>query len=147
LETARAGHYTASDQLHAVQAEVYAANAEVAKVEQQIQHQRDSRNRIAQQIASLESQLAQQQAQRGQAAEQLADWREQLNTAEQTATQTAATATEQRQQLPAAQAAFDAAQTRITTCSANWPRPSKAGAWKKRTLPMRKNPWSNIARA
>ena len=111
LETVRAGHYTASDQLHAVQAEVYAANAEVAKVEQQIQHQRDSRSRIAQQITSLESQLVQQQAQRAQAAEQLADWREQLNVAEQAAAQTAATATEQRQQLPAAQSAFDAAQT------------------------------------
>lgn len=111
LETARAGHYTASDQLHAVQAEVYAANAEVAKVEQQIQHQRDSRNRIAQQIASLENQLTQQQAQRTQASEQLADWREQLDVAVKAATQTAETATAQRQQLPAAQTAFDAAQT------------------------------------
>ena len=112
LETARAGHYTASDELHAVQAEVYAANAEVAKVEQQIQHQRDSRNRIAQQIASLENQLTQQQAQRTQASEQLADWREQLDVAVKAATQTADTATAQRQQLPAAQSAFDAAQTR-----------------------------------
>ena len=111
LETARAGHYSASDQLHAVQGEVYTANAEVAKVEQQIQHQRDSRNRIAQQIASLENQLAQHQAQRAQAAEQLADWREQLAVAEKAAAQTAETATAQRQQLPGAQSAFDKAQT------------------------------------
>ncbi len=112
LETARAGHYTASDRLHAVQSEVYAANAEVAKIEQQIQHQRDSRNRIAQQIASLENQLSQHQSQRAQAGEQLAEWREQLAAAEKTAAQTAATAAAQRQQLPAAQAAFDAAQAR-----------------------------------
>ena len=112
LETARAGHYTASDQLHAVQSEVYAANAEVAKIEQQIQHQRDSRNRLAQQIASLESQLAQHQTQRVQASEQLADWREQLEAAEKAAAHTNATAAEQRRQLPATQAAFDAAQSR-----------------------------------
>ncbi len=112
LETARAGHYTASDQLHAVQGEVYTANAQVAKIEQEIQHQRDSRNRIAQQITALEQQLAQQQAQRAQAGEQLADWREQLDAAVKAATQTAETATAQRQQLPAAQTAFDAAQTR-----------------------------------
>ena len=112
LETARAGHYTASDRLHAVQSEVYAANAEAAKIEQQIQHQRDSRNRITQQIASLENQLSQHQSQRAQASEQLADWCEQLEAAEKAAAQTAATATEQRQQLPAAQAAFDAAQAR-----------------------------------
>ena len=112
LESARAGHYTASDQLHAVQAEVYAANAEVAKIEQQIQHQRDSRNRIAQQIASLENQLAQHQAQHTQAGEQLADWREQLAVAEQAAAQTTAGASEQAQQLPTAQAAFDTATAR-----------------------------------
>ena len=112
LETARAGHYTASDRLHAVQSEVYAANAEVAKIEQQIQHQRDSRNRIAQQIASLENQLTQHQSQRAQAGEQLAEWREQLEAAEKTAAQTAASAAAQRQQLPAAQTAFDAAQAR-----------------------------------
>lgn len=112
LETARAGHYTASDRLHAVQSEVYAANAEVAKIEQQIQHQRDSRNRIAQQIASLENQFTQHQSQRAQADEQLAEWREQLESTEKTAAQTAASAAAQRQQLPAAQTAFDAAQAR-----------------------------------
>ena len=112
LETVRAGHYTASDQLHAAQSEVYAANTEVAKIEQQIQHQRDSRNRITQQIVSLESQLAQHQTQRAQASEQLADWREQLQAAEKTAAQTTDTAVAQRQALPAAQSAFDAAQSR-----------------------------------
>ena len=112
LETARAGHYTATDDLHAVQSEVYAANAEAAKIEQQIQHQRDSCNRITQQIAALENQLTQHQTQRAQASEQLADWREQLQGAENAAVQTNTTAAEQRQQLPAAQAAFDATQAR-----------------------------------
>jgi chromosome segregation protein len=112
LETARASHYTATDLLHAVQSEVYAANADVAKIEQQIQHQRDSRNRITQQIAALENQLTQHQTQRAQASEQLADWREQLEAAEKAAAQTNTTAVEQRQQLPAAQTAFDATQSR-----------------------------------
>jgi len=112
MEAARAEHYSASDQLHAVQSEVYAANAEVAKLEQQIQHQRDSRNRINQQIISLEQQLAQHDTQRAQANEQLADWREQLEAAVKAAAETAETASFERNKLPAAQAAFDAAQAR-----------------------------------
>jgi chromosome segregation protein len=112
LEETRAAHYQASDRLHEVQGEVYAANAEVARLEQQIQHQRDSRSRIASQIASIEEQLAQQQGQRSQAEAELADWREKLAAAQQEVARAQEAVNAERDKLPAAREAFEAAQQR-----------------------------------
>ena len=112
LEETRAAHYQASDRLHEVQSEVYAANAEVAKLEQQIQHQRDSRSRITSQIASVEQQLAQHQAQRGQAETELADWREKLAAAQEEVARAQEAVNAEREKLPAARDTFEAAQKR-----------------------------------
>ncbi len=63
LEGARSEHFGLSDALHAKQGELYATNAEVARLEQQITFLTEQRNRLAQQIQNGERQIAQQQAQ------------------------------------------------------------------------------------
>lgn len=63
LESARSGHFALSDALHAKQGELYASNAEVARLEQQIAFVIEQRNRLAQQIQNGERQIAQQQTQ------------------------------------------------------------------------------------
>jgi chromosome segregation protein len=54
VEQAREAHFAASDTLHAVQAEMYAANAEVKRLESEIHHVRDSRQRLETRLAQLE---------------------------------------------------------------------------------------------
>ncbi|HEX7953053.1 MAG TPA: chromosome segregation protein SMC, partial [Burkholderiales bacterium] len=59
VEELRTHHYGASDAVHAAQGTLYEVNAEIARVEQQIQFLRDSRNRAEQQLNSLRAQEAQ----------------------------------------------------------------------------------------
>ncbi len=53
VEQAREAHFAASDSLHASQAEMYAANAEVKRLESEINHVRDSRQRLETRLAQL----------------------------------------------------------------------------------------------
>ncbi|MBC7944018.1 MAG: chromosome segregation protein SMC [Burkholderiales bacterium] len=77
LETLRAAHYASADALHASQGALYAANGEVARLEQEIQHQRDRRSRIDQQIGALQSERDRQSGQQQTAQNNLIDWRRQ----------------------------------------------------------------------
>ncbi|MFH2135715.1 MAG: chromosome segregation protein SMC [Pseudomonadota bacterium] len=63
LEGRRSEHFALSDAVHAKQGDLYATNAEVARLEQQIAFLNEQRNRLAQQIQNGERQIAQQQAQ------------------------------------------------------------------------------------
>ncbi len=63
LEVARSENFALSDALHARQGELYAINAEVARLEQQITFVTAQRNRLAQQIQNGERQITQQQNQ------------------------------------------------------------------------------------
>jgi chromosome segregation protein len=54
VEQAREAHFTASDTLHAVQAEMYAANAEVKRLESEIHHIVESRRRLETRVAQLD---------------------------------------------------------------------------------------------
>ncbi len=77
LETTRSGHYQLSDTLHTKQGELYAANAEIARLEQQIKHVADQRLRMTQQIASTEKQIEQQKHQRQGIQSLLEHWQRQ----------------------------------------------------------------------
>ena len=55
-EEFRTQHYAASDEVHAAQGLLYESNAEVARLEQQIQHQRDTRRRAEQRLGDVHSQ-------------------------------------------------------------------------------------------
>jgi chromosome segregation protein len=53
LETLRVDHYAASDAVHGAQGALYEANADTARLEQGLQHLRESRRRVDHQIAAL----------------------------------------------------------------------------------------------
>jgi len=113
VEELRASHYSASDAVHAAQGALYEVNAEVARIEQQIQYLRDSRNRAQHQLDSVRAQEAEQrsrqasqEAARSASEESLARAREQL----------AALADEleaARAALPAAEEAYRGAQAQL----------------------------------
>jgi chromosome segregation protein len=63
LEGTRSGHYQLSDTMHGRQGELYASNAEVARLEQHIAHLADQRARLNQQLISNEAQIEQQRGQ------------------------------------------------------------------------------------
>jgi len=75
LEQARTAHYAVSDVLHETQGGLYAANAEVSKLEQNLLHLRESRQRLASQIAALREQSERMVNQRGEALAALELWR------------------------------------------------------------------------
>ena len=57
IEAMRQGHYSASDTVNAAQGFLYEANAEVARLENQLQYLRDSRKRLESQLAQVSEQL------------------------------------------------------------------------------------------
>ncbi|MDP3482074.1 MAG: chromosome segregation protein SMC, partial [Sulfuricella sp.] len=75
LEQSREAHYAASDALHEAQGGIYAANAEVSKLEQTLQHQRESRQRLAAQSTALREQGERLARQRDEALAALEHWR------------------------------------------------------------------------
>ena len=64
LEGARSIHYAAVDAVHAAQGGLYEANAELSRLEQQLQFQRAARGRAHARQAELQSQLAADDARR-----------------------------------------------------------------------------------
>src|SRR6185295_804830 len=58
LETLRAEHFKAGDSLHERQGAFYAANAEVTRLEQQLEFARESEGRLSQQVAQITEQIA-----------------------------------------------------------------------------------------
>ena len=75
LEDKRAQHYIIGDSLHLAQGELYAANAEVARIEQQIQHLRENHQRMEQQIVAVRNQLENHEKQVGDVRDSLNHWR------------------------------------------------------------------------
>ena len=72
LETLRESHFQASDRLHVEQGRLYEANARLARLEQQLTHVRESRERLTRQIsqdkreqAATQEQLQQAQVEQG----------------------------------------------------------------------------------
>ena len=58
-EETREAHFAAGDALHNAQSDMYAANAEVARLEAEIRHRRESHSQMAARLAQLEGELAQ----------------------------------------------------------------------------------------
>ncbi|HZM46922.1 MAG TPA: chromosome segregation protein SMC [Burkholderiales bacterium] len=109
LEEMRTRHYRASDEVHAAQGAFYEANADTSRLEQEIAHCRDSRQRLEREIAELNAQLARDREQRAAAETGLAGWGEELvRAAEQLAARDAALQVEAGK-LPLAEEACRAA--------------------------------------
>ena len=78
LEETRQGHYAASDAVHAAQGRLYEVNAEVARLENQLQYLRDSRKRLEQQLAQVAEQLQTLETERETVARDTIHWQGQL---------------------------------------------------------------------
>lgn len=114
VEALRAGHYSASDAVHAAQGALYEVNAEVARVEQQIQFLRDSRARAENQLASVRSQEAEQRG-RGEALETgLEASRQSLRQAQEQLEVLSEQLRAAREALPAAEEDYRSAQAQLT---------------------------------
>jgi chromosome segregation protein len=113
VEALRSGHYTASDAVHAAQGALYEVNAEVARLEQQIQYLRDSRARAQ---AQLEDVRAQEEGQRERREAHESARAEAGRALEQAEEQLAALddeLAEARNALPGIEAAYREARTRL----------------------------------
>ena len=113
LEEVRSAHYEAGDVLSTAQGELYAANAEVQRLETEIRYIGESRSRLESQIAQLTAQSGQWQQQASELNGALAMWQERQGGAgvrlqqahDRVATETA--------KLPEADQAFRAVQARL----------------------------------
>ncbi len=112
LETARSGHYQLSDALHIKQGELYTANAEIARLEQQIKHVTEQRQRMAQQIINTEKQIEQQKHQRQGIHSLLEHWQRQQDGAATKVAEAERHAQLENQNLPQAEEAARIAQER-----------------------------------
>ena len=110
LESARSGHYQLSDAMHSKQGELYASNAEVARLEQHIAHLQDQRARLTQQITGGELQMEQQRGQLQGVQSLLAHWQHQQQEAAVRVEVCDSHASTEAQHLPQAEEAARAAQ-------------------------------------
>ncbi len=112
LEEMRAQHYRASDEVHSAQGAFYESNAETARLEQEIAHQRENRARVERELAELHAQSARDREQLAAAQASLGEWRgERTRSAGRLAACEAAVKAE-NDKLPVAEEAFRATRNR-----------------------------------
>ena len=114
LEEKRTSHYVTTDSVHEAQGELYAVNADVAHIEQQIRHLRENRQRIGQQIAIVGDQLEHKIRQAEDAADSLRRWREELDQAMLAREAGKKKAVAENEKLPEADATFRTCQEKLT---------------------------------
>ena len=74
VEHARESHFSASDALHAAQAEMYSAKSEVERLESEISHMRDNRQRLETRIAQLTTEDSHWRGQQAELAREAERW-------------------------------------------------------------------------
>jgi chromosome segregation protein len=112
LESLREEHYRASDQMHSAQGALYESNAEVARLEQQIAHVRENRERIEHQISTLKAQLAHAESQLASAQTNLDEWRARSSESEERLAAVENELAAEREKLPVAEEAYRASNNR-----------------------------------
>ncbi|MCF8184744.1 MAG: AAA family ATPase, partial [Polynucleobacter sp.] len=114
VEHARESHYSASDALHAAQAEMFAANTEVSRLESEIGHLRDSRARLEVRLSQLSTEETHWRAQQTALAEDEARWNLLLENSRTRAATATARHEEAAARLPGVEDAVDAAGSAVT---------------------------------
>ncbi|MBL8503919.1 MAG: chromosome segregation protein SMC [Rhodocyclaceae bacterium] len=110
VEAARTEHYSASDALHAAQNEMFAANAEVARLESELNHLRDLRQKVESRLAQLEGEDGHWRGQAETLDRDDTRWKELLENAAQRAQGAAARHAEAAARLPEAEGALKRAE-------------------------------------
>jgi len=113
VEQARETHFSASDILHAAQAEMYAANSEVSRLEAELAHVHDARARLQARLTQLEADEKQWAAQSAQLAEDEARWQALLDNARQRAAAASERHAEASARLPELEEAMTVANRQV----------------------------------
>ncbi|WP_236822456.1 chromosome segregation protein SMC [Andreprevotia sp. IGB-42] len=125
LETLREEHFTASDALHDAQGALYDANAGVARLEQQLLHLRQTRERLTQQLASVKTDLGRLAQNRTDIVRETEEWSGRHEEGQFAAEEATLAFEEENQRLPEleivlreADAAFQSARDALTAARA-----------------------------
>ncbi|CAM4049824.1 Chromosome partition protein Smc [Bordetella tumulicola] len=100
LESRRQAHYAASDAVHTAQGHLYEANAQVSRLEAEIRHVVDSRNRLQARRDQLQQQIAEWESQQAHCIEQIAQAEDDLATGAARTEEARALAEEAQASLP-----------------------------------------------
>jgi chromosome segregation protein len=100
LESRRQAHYAATDAVHTAQRQLYEANAQVSRLEAEIRHVIDSRNRLQTRRDQLLQQMLEWQSQQTHCAEQIALSEDELVAAAERTEEARAVAEEAHANLP-----------------------------------------------
>ena len=119
VEHAREGHFAASDALHNTQAEMYAANAEVSRLESEIGHVRESRQRLENRLLQLAGEEAHWREQSTHLAAEAQRWQSLLENAGERALTASARHEEAAARLPQAEEAIQAAGSAVAAARAH----------------------------
>ena len=112
LEELRAQHYRSSDAVHAAQGAFYEANAETARLEQELSHLRENRERVERELAELRAQSTRDQEQLAGAQASLSEWQGELGRAAEQLSAREEAARSEGEKLPVAEEAFKATRSR-----------------------------------
>ena len=110
VEQAREAHFATSDALHAAQAEMYSANAEVKRLESEIGHLRDARQRLETRLAQLDVQEQHWQGEMRRVEEEEFRWNSLLENSRERAATAVARHEEAAARLPEAEDAVKEAE-------------------------------------
>ncbi|MGH8671900.1 MAG: chromosome segregation protein SMC, partial [Burkholderiales bacterium] len=113
LEQARVAHYAHGDALNAAQGRLYSTNADVARLEQTLQHKRETRQRLTTQLDAQNQQQHTLRRQLGEAQQNLEAWRGELAATQQHQLDTETELEVARQALPKAEGGLNEAQMRL----------------------------------
>ena len=112
LEELRAAHHVAGETVHNAQGSLYETNAAFSRLQQQIQHVRENRQRIENQLAALRSQFEQGDAQLQTQHASRDEWRNEEQRAQLEADTCQAAVAAEAAQLPVSDQAYRASQER-----------------------------------
>jgi chromosome segregation protein len=113
VETARSAHYGAGDAMNAAQAALYEANAEVARLESELRHVEETRQRLEAQHTERRTQLASWREQRAQLTQALHMWVGRAEGARRRVAQAQERLAAEGARLPEAERAFRAVQEQL----------------------------------
>ena len=110
IEELRDSHHMAGDAVHAAQGSLYETNAEFSRVQQQLQHVRENRQRISNQLAALQSLFEQGEAQLQAQHASRDEWQQEAARAGAQAEACRIAAAQAASQLPVSEQVFRASQ-------------------------------------
>jgi chromosome segregation protein len=119
LEEIRHRHYAASDTLHESQGTLYASNAEITRVEQEIKHLRDTNQRLLEHITEVEKQLAENSEQKKNALNSLEHWNKEFEQAHLAHELSVQKNSIENEKLPVVERDFRTRQESLNDCQRN----------------------------